>query len=81
WLFYQITDLGNNWQNLVVLLTPAADGKVWYQKEPQSRRLLILGSSSGEVSYRLTAPRFDWQKWGNFSNEPHEGLVVPAKGR
>lgn len=81
WLFYQITDFGNSWQNLVVLLTSASDEKVWYKKEPQNHRLLIVSSASGEVSYRLTAPRFDWQKWSNFSSEPYEGLVVPSKAR
>jgi len=81
WLFYQITDFGKSWQNLVVLLTPTFDEKVRYKKEPENHRLLIFGNGEGEVSYRFTAPRFDWQKWSNISHEPYDGLTVPYKGR
>lgn len=81
WLFRQITDFGDNWQNLAVLLSPGSDDKVWYKKDSGNNRLIIFGQSSSEVSYRLTAPRFDWRKWKNISDEPHDGLIVPDKGR
>lgn len=75
WLFSQITDLGVDFNNLVVILSPSFDGKAWYEKDPNNARLIIYGGKNREVSYRLTAPRFDWQKWGNVSDEPHQGLV------
>lgn len=75
WLFSRITDLGVDFNNLVVILSPSFDGKAWYKKDPNNARLIIYGGKNSEVSYRLTAPRFDWQKWGNVSDEPHQGLV------
>lgn len=77
WLFRQVTDFGGDWQKLVVILSPGSENKVWYKKDPESNRLIILGQSATEISYRLTAPRFDWQKWGNVSSEPHEGFTIP----
>lgn len=65
WLFAKATNLVNNFDALVVLLTPGFDGKVWYEKDIARKKLIIHGSSSGEVSYRLTAPRFDAQKLPN----------------
>jgi len=34
-------------------------GKVWYEKNPEKNTLTIHGTQTGEVSYRLTANRFD----------------------
>lgn len=75
WLFYRITDFGERWQNLAVLLSSGSDSKAWYKKEPENNRLIIFSNLPSEVSYRLTAPRFDWQKWGNVSSGPYQGLV------
>ena len=72
WLFYQITDFGKNWQNLVVLLTPQGNNRVWYELNPSNHQLLIYGAKKGGVSYRLTAPRFDHQKWSNLN--PDKGI-------
>ena len=78
WLFHKITDFGKNWEKLVVLLTPNFEGDVWYKKDVRNNKLMIYGSKEGEVSYRLTAPRFDWQDWSNISNDQTiEGLNVP----
>ncbi|MBI4119612.1 MAG: hypothetical protein HY456_02070, partial [Parcubacteria group bacterium] len=84
WLFWQATDFGQNWDKLTALLTAGFDGKVWYEKDPQNNRLTILGSPTSlgvslEVSYRLTAPRFDHAKWPNTSDSVWEGLVIPEK--
>lgn len=75
WLFYQITDFGERWQNLAVLLSSGSDSRVWYKKEPENSRLIVFSNLSSEVSYRFTAPRFDWQKWGNVSDGLYQGLV------
>jgi hypothetical protein len=72
WLFAHATALtgnadasANNLSSLVVMLTPSFDGRVWYKKNAAAGTLTIYGDQAGEVSYRLTAPRFDASKWGN----------------
>lgn len=61
--------------NMTVLLTPSFDGKVWYEKDAIQKRVIIFGTSDVqnteklEVSYRITAPRFDWKKWENNVSE------------
>lgn len=79
WLFYQITDFGRNWENLSVILSAGFDGRAWYKKEPASGKLTIYGDKAGEVSYRLTAPRFDYKSWGNSASGDAQGFNVPAK--
>jgi hypothetical protein len=77
WLFYQITDFGENWRKLTVLLSAEGPGGVWYKKEPASNRLIIYSETASYVSYRLTAPRFDWKKWLNVREDGSvTGLVV-----
>ncbi len=78
WLFRKITDFGAEWNGLIVSLTPGFQGQVWYKKDYASGRLFIFGSQGGEVSYRLLAPRFDWQSWSDEPSglQPNEGLRV-----
>ncbi|MBA7639056.1 hypothetical protein ES703_46712 [subsurface metagenome] len=81
WLFYQITDFGENWEKLQIILTPGFNGNVWYEKNPFENTLTIHGESSGEVSYRMTANRFDWMNWSNLYLEDNDvtGLIAPLK--
>ena len=79
WLFYQTTDFGENWENLQVMLTPGFDGNVWYTKNPAKKTLTISGTQAGEVSYRMTANRFDWSKWSNLYTGNSTGMIVPLK--
>lgn len=100
WLFWQVTDFGNDWERLVALLTPSFDGKVWYEKIPAEKKLVIFGTCNTnltssqdvnrgscedgklEVSYRLTAARFDHEKWLNVLNAEAtgiEGFVLDEK--
>ncbi|MBP9669770.1 MAG: hypothetical protein KBE09_05785, partial [Candidatus Pacebacteria bacterium] len=65
WLFYQITALGDAWDGLVVSLTPSFAGSVHYKKDVEAGRLIITASETGEVGVRLSAPRYDAQKWSN----------------
>ncbi len=65
WLFYQITALGDVWDGLVVSLTPSFAGSVHYKKDVEAGRLIITASEAGEVGVRLSAPRYDAQKWSN----------------
>jgi hypothetical protein len=34
---------------------------------------------SPEISYRLTAPRFDWKKWTNATKDDGNGFVLDIK--
>jgi len=83
WLFAKTTNLKENFDKMTVLLTPAFDGRVWYEKDSKNLQLKIFGtlslslSSSLEVSYRLTAPRFDAAKWPNTSNGTETGFIIP----
>lgn len=72
WLFAKTTDLPRHLDEMTVLLTPAFDGRVWYAADEESMTLTVYGAptdggaaKSYEVSYRLTAPRFDAEKWPN----------------
>lgn len=82
WLFAKTTDLKNHMVDMTVLLSPTFDGKVWYKKNAAGSTLTILASADGlsdgaEVSYRLTAPRFDSEHWTNTRNEPGvEGMKI-----
>ena len=71
WLFWETSN--KNLDDIVVILTPGFDGRVWYEKNCQlstvNCQLLIYSNKEGEVSYRLTAPRKDWLKWPNEINE------------
>ncbi len=62
WLFWKT--IHQDMDSLVVLLSPSFEGKVWYEKVNDSK-LIIFAKSSGEVSYSLTAPRYDYEKWPN----------------
>jgi hypothetical protein len=92
WLFYQISDFGKgkSWEDLVVLLTPNFEGRVWYQKDSANEQLIVfarpitndqLPITDYEVSYRLTAPRFDHAKWTNIPSDTYgiTGLLVEFK--
>ncbi|MCL4406096.1 MAG: prepilin-type N-terminal cleavage/methylation domain-containing protein [Patescibacteria group bacterium] len=83
WIFRNVTDFGDDWENLGVLLTPGFIGRVSYKKDIRNNRIIITGDanetvSDFEVSYRLTAPRFDHLDWPNIplNTEPGIGLKV-----
>lgn len=65
WLFSKVTDLPNHMDQMVVLLTPSGNARVWYAVDKERLILTIYSSKKSTVSYRLTAPRFDSEKWKN----------------
>ncbi|TSC87231.1 MAG: cell wall surface anchored protein [Parcubacteria group bacterium Gr01-1014_8] len=65
WLFYEITRFGLEWEHLVVNLTPAFDGRVFYEEDIVENSLTIYADKSGFVSARLIADRFDAETWPN----------------
>src|SRR5208283_2903750 len=87
WLFAQTTNLKSNFDKLTVLLTPSFDGSVWYEKDVANDRVTIFASpresassprqSALEVSYRLTAPRFDSNNWSNIApSDAPAGIII-----
>jgi len=90
WLFAHTIDVEKNGlKHVTVLLTPNFDGKVWYEKDLVNNKIVIYGvthdlqpttynkgenTNNIEVSYRLTAPRFDSKDWTNYSSSEWEGL-------
>ncbi|MBI3825619.1 MAG: type II secretion system protein [Candidatus Rokubacteria bacterium] len=79
WLFSRITDFGPHWENLDVILSPGFNGRAWYEKDVAHHRLVIHGNQEGEVTYRLTAARFDHDKWPIVSDATEGGLTVPSR--
>lgn len=83
WLFKETTQiLKNNLNGLVVILTPSFDGDVWYVKNVAKGTVTLFAKPSAsaaslEVSYRLTAPRFDANQWSNIgSSDAPAGIIV-----
>ncbi len=75
WLFYQVTDFGKYWENLIVTLTPSFDGRVFYEEAPQKGVLNIYASEQGSVSVRLVANRFDFTKWKNLRPDQEDSFT------
>ena len=62
WLFAQKTDLGEEMENLIVLLTPEGEkASLWYEIVSSKNQLVIRGDKDVKFSYRLSAPRYDWR--------------------
>jgi len=82
WLFNQTTQIAkDNMNGLVVMLTPGFDGNAWYAKDPATGIITIFAkptesAPSLEVSYRLTAPRFNASNFGNVSTSTASGFII-----
>ena len=83
WLFGRTTNIINNQEHfneITCLLTPNFSGETWYEKDWVSKDIIIFARPDNnqrervEVSYRLTAPRFDSNSWNNYSNSDNEGF-------
>jgi len=81
WLFSRVTDIKNKGlDDLTVLLSPHFEGTTWYEKDEARGAITIYARPKGqniipEVSYRLTAPRFDN---GEFKNQ--RSVYDPVEG-
>jgi len=83
WLFYKISSFKNNFGKLTVLLTPSFDGQAWYEKDAAANVLKIFAQPEDiadgwvEISYRLTAPRFDAAEWTNRAKDSDgHGFII-----
>ncbi len=75
WVFGKVTDPN---LNLTSVLVSGGNGKSWYVKDGSLRKITIYSDRGGEVSYRLTAPRFDHLDWTTLSSDQvTEGYHVP----
>ncbi|MCJ7805610.1 LamG domain-containing protein [Patescibacteria group bacterium] len=70
WLFSKTTNLKNNMGKMVVLLSPAGNTRAWYDVDTRNYLLSIYTARPTTVSYRLTAPRFDYTTWTNLNDNP-----------
>ena len=72
WIFRKVTDFGEEWKNLEIILTPNFNGSVWYKKLSKENKIIVSAKIDSlnddenlEISYRLTASRFDYKEWSN----------------
>ncbi len=72
WLFWNV--IGKKISNISVILTPAFNGNVWYTKGENS--ITFSGTHAGEISFQLSAPRFDAKKWPNFTTDNVKGVKI-----
>jgi|GEM_PF-2129562 len=80
WLFGKTTDIRKHLPQASVLLTPAFEGRVSYEKGDGTITLKATSfkpQDEVEVSYRLTAPRFDADQWSNRTDDDAKGFVLP----
>jgi len=62
-VFQKISDFGIDWQNLNVIVSGDSPLPIWYKKNISENTIRIFSKEQAEVSYRLTANRFDASKW------------------
>ncbi|MDO9027662.1 MAG: hypothetical protein Q7U68_02220, partial [Candidatus Roizmanbacteria bacterium] len=76
WLFSKTSDLRKNIAKLIPLLTPQDNTRTWYSIDKNALTLTIYSSEPTTVAYRLTAPRFDSDKWSNERDSDHTGFII-----
>jgi len=82
WLFAKTSNLKENLDKMVVLLSSSSNGRTWYEIDPHSGKLHLYSSIPAMISYRLTAPRFDAETWSNIrdADSPSIGHVIDDQG-
>jgi hypothetical protein len=76
WLFSKTTALRTKLNRMSVLLSPSENARTWYKIDSARHLLTLYSSRPTTISYRLTAPRFDEEKWKNVTPNGSDGLVV-----
>lgn len=77
-----MTTFGEDWEKLVITLTPAFDGRVFYEEDVDANTVTIYATKKGNVSARLVADRYDAEKWPNLRPDQDDDFthhVVPEK--
>lgn len=81
WLFSKATDIQDNIDKMVVLLTPADNTRTWYEIDRGQFAISIYSTRPTNISYRLTAPRFDYAQWTNYNDNPEaSGFQIDDNG-
>ncbi len=78
WLFSHTTNIQKHIDDLSILLTPKGQAKVWYEVDKENKILAIYSSTPTNISYRLTAPRYDSDNWKNTRTSINDpiGMVI-----
>ena len=76
WLFEKASNLRNNLDKLVILMTPEENVRTWYDINEEHGLITFFATDPVSVSYRMTAPRFDFEKWTNFNYDGVSGFVI-----
>lgn len=79
WLFGKATNIKKHLPKASIMLTPAFDGRVSYQKGDGTLTIIantFQPQSEVEVSYRFTAPRFDADEWSNRTDDGGTGFII-----
>ncbi len=76
WLFGKSTNIKENIDKLVALLTPSTPTHVWYDVDKTNKKLVIYSARPTEISYRLTGPRFDYQNFPNQRDSAATGFII-----
>jgi len=77
WTFSRVIDPDLTKVN--VLLTPTSQARTWFRRDPVNRKLILYSDRPTSVTYRFTAPRFDYALYPS-SNHSHDitGLQAPS---
>jgi hypothetical protein len=73
WLFSRAVGIDSHIGQMSVLLTPMGNARAWYHIDKDNYTLTIYSTKPTEVSYRLSAPRFDADQWTNYNHD--EGVI------
>ena len=79
WLFGKTTDIRKHLPQASVMLTPSFDGRVSYEKGEgvlTIKATTFQPRDTVEVSYRITAPRFDADQWKNTTDDDARGFII-----
>ncbi|MFZ2048745.1 MAG: hypothetical protein WAV25_00345 [Minisyncoccia bacterium] len=69
WLFARAVNIRKHINQMSVLLSAGDNARTWYTVDPNNYTLTIYSSKPTLVSYRLSAPRLDADKWSNFNHD------------
>ncbi|MFA5828538.1 MAG: hypothetical protein WC841_04260 [Candidatus Shapirobacteria bacterium] len=78
WLFSKTTNMAENISRLTVLLTPSDSSKVWYELDEANKTIYIYSSSPSKISYRFTAPRWDFVDQDNTRQSDEVGYIIDS---
>ena len=78
WVFSRITDSDIRKTN--VLITPNSQAKTWYRMDGSGRKITLFSDRPVSVTYRLTAPKFNYDSMTTIAHDAGDipGVVAPS---